>query len=351
MDIYSLWVLFMAYIIYTDETLDSRIKRVLDNFDFQGESGLLQFWRCSSLGDPDDIGCSLTLADQFCLSIIHDSRLMDYRMRCFLRNPFIGLETNVGNWFAGRAAQTGVGDHRTRRVVLNQDHHYVEEAPGMGQLVVPVFSNNSGTGLTFAGIIELVTIQPKESYVVDFSRIQDLLMMVNLTSTYMGKTMKVKYNDNTVKFTLPFLAKLPDLQEQVTMRFKELKNKTFCIKYEDTNLNLHSILSDQDLDFCIAESISNRTTVIRIQQAFLGDRIWAAGTWCSRLRQQGLKKQCFCLEGCFQISFSARLLWVSGLRDSKSVEGLLCPTRSRLEGFFEGRFCPGSCDEEDFKGY
>ena len=177
MDIYSLSVLFMAYIIYTDETLDSRIKRVLDNFDFQGESGLLQFWRCSSLGDADDIGCSLTLADQFCLSIIHGNRLMEYRMRCFLRNPFIGLETNVGNWFAGRAAQTGVGDHRTRRVVLNQNHQYVDEASGMGQLVVPVYSNNLGDGLKFAGIIELVTTQPKESYVADFNRIQDLLMV------------------------------------------------------------------------------------------------------------------------------------------------------------------------------
>ena len=88
--------------------------------------------------------------------------------------------------------------------------------------------------------------------------------MVNLTSTYMGKTMKVKYNDNTVKFTLPFLAKLTNLQEQVTMRFNELKNKTFCIKYEDTDRNRHSILSDQDLEFCIGESISNRTTVIRM---------------------------------------------------------------------------------------
>ncbi|PWA71977.1 PB1 domain-containing protein [Artemisia annua] len=261
---YSLWFLFMAYILYSDESLDSSIKRVIETFDFHGESGLIQFWRCSPLGDPNDIGCCLRLADQFCLSTLHNNRLMDYRTTCFLRNPFIGLQTNVGNWFAGRAAQTGVGDHRTRHAVLNHDHLYVDEASGMGQLVVPVYSNNLGDGLKFVGVIELVTTQPKESYVADFNRIHDLLMMVNLTSTYMGKMIKVKYDDNMVKFTLPFWAKLTNLQEQVTTRFKELKNKTFCIKYEDTNRNRHSILSDQDLEFCIGESISNRTTVIRM---------------------------------------------------------------------------------------
>lgn len=87
--------------------------------------------------------------------------------------------------------------------------------------------------------------------------------MVNLASTYMGKMIKVKY-DHMVKFTLPFSAKLPDLLEQVKMRFQELENKTLCIEYEDTNHNRHSISSNQDLKFCIDDSILCRTTVIRM---------------------------------------------------------------------------------------
>ncbi|GJX84294.1 zinc finger, CCHC-type containing protein [Tanacetum coccineum] len=51
-----------------------------------------------------------------------------------------------------------------------------------------------------------------------------------------------------------------------TMRFKKLENKTFCMEYEDTNHNRHSISSDHDhdLEICIAESTANRTTVIRM---------------------------------------------------------------------------------------
>lgn len=80
----------------------------------------------------------------------------------------------------------------------------------------------------------------------------------------MGKTIKVHYNHHIVKFQLPFSAKLPDLEKQVTMRFKEWENKTLCIKFEDTNRNRHSILSDHELEFCVAESISSRTSVIRM---------------------------------------------------------------------------------------
>ncbi|GJR15988.1 hypothetical protein Tco_0798640 [Tanacetum coccineum] len=224
-----LLVLFMAYMQYSDTSLVSRVKRVFDAFDFRGESGLLQFWKCSGLGDPDDTGCGLKLSDHYCVSTIHDNRPMDYRMRCFSKNPFMGQETNVGNWFAGRAAQTGVADHRTRNVVLHHDHHYVDEASGMGQLVVPVYSNQAGAGLKLAGIIEFVTTQPKQCYVADFNQIQNLLKMVSLTSTYMGKLIKVHY-DHLIKFTLPFSAKLPDLLEQVKMRFPELENKTFRIE-------------------------------------------------------------------------------------------------------------------------
>nr|GEY75092.1 hypothetical protein [Tanacetum cinerariifolium] len=219
----------MAYISYSDAKLDSRVKRVLQTYDFHGESGLIQFWECSTFEGTHDIGCGLAMTDQFCMSNIHDNRLFDYRMIYFdNNNRFIGKQTNVGIWFAGRAAQTGIADHRTRHVVLNQDHQYIDETSGMGQLVVPVYFDHPSAGMKLAGIIELITTQPKESYVADFNQIHNLLM------------------------------------KQVTMRFKEWENKDLCIKYEDTNHNSHSILSDHELEYCIAESISSRTTVIRM---------------------------------------------------------------------------------------
>ncbi|GJS71390.1 hypothetical protein Tco_0704231 [Tanacetum coccineum] len=88
-------------------------------------------------------------------------------MRCLSKNPFIGRETNVGNWFAGRVAQIRVAYHRTKHVMLNQDNQYVDEPSRMGQLVVPVYFNHSGAGLKLAGIIESVTTQPKQCYVVE----------------------------------------------------------------------------------------------------------------------------------------------------------------------------------------
>ncbi|GJU25810.1 PB1 domain-containing protein [Tanacetum coccineum] len=263
--IYSLWFLFMAYISYSDAKLDSRVKRVFQTYDFYGESGLIQFWVCNTIEGTNDIGCGLTLTDQFCMSNIHDNRLLDYRMNCFdNNNRFIGQQTNVGIWFAGRAAQTGIADHRTRHVFNQYFNQNIDEASGMGQLVVPVYFNHSGAGMKLAGIIELITTQPKESYVADFNQIHNLLMRENLASTYMGKTIKVKYNHHIVKFPLPLSAKFSDLQKQVTMRFKDWENKNLCIKYVDTNRNCHSILSDHELEYCIAESISSRTTVIRM---------------------------------------------------------------------------------------
>ncbi|GJR15989.1 hypothetical protein Tco_0798641 [Tanacetum coccineum] len=253
----------------------SRVNKVFQSFNFQGETGSLQFWECKTLEDSKDVGCRLALTDQFRVSTINDNRLQEYRMKCLVKNHFIGrkrnaenfigVERKVENWFAGRAAQTGVADHRTRHVMLNQGHQDPDEALGMGQLVVPVYFKHRSARLQLIGIIELCTTQPKESYVGDFNQIQNLLMKVNLTSTYMGKTIKVSYN-HWVKFPLPYPAKLADLHKQVTMRFKELKSKTFCIKYEDTNHNHRDICNSEDLEFCLDDSISNRTTddVIRM---------------------------------------------------------------------------------------
>ncbi|PWA83426.1 PB1 domain-containing protein [Artemisia annua] len=223
------------------------------NFDFQGNSGFLQFWECCASGDSNKDGCYFLLTDQF-VSDVYDNRLEAYRWTCLNDDyRFVELEKNVGDWFAGRAAQTQVADYQ-----------YDGEALGLGQLVMPVYFNHPGAVLKLAGIIELVTAQHNETYAAYFNQIQALLMEVNLTSRYLGKTIKVEYNQQLVKFNLPFTAKLPDLQEQVTMRFKELENKAFSIAYKDTNHIRHSILSDHDLHFCIEGSILNRTTLIRM---------------------------------------------------------------------------------------
>ncbi|GKB85166.1 hypothetical protein Tco_0957438 [Tanacetum coccineum] len=189
----------MPYISTSDGELDSRVQRVIDNHNIQGKSGFIQFWECCASGDSEDNGRCLLLTDH--------------------------LEKNVGNWFAGRAAQTQVADYQYSSEELAQHN---------------------------------------EIYAAYFNQIQAALMEVNLTSTYLGKTIKVEYNQQLVKFTLPFPAELPDLTEQVTMRFKELENKAFSIAYKDTNYIRHSILSDNDLHFCIAGSILNRTTLIRM---------------------------------------------------------------------------------------
>ncbi|GKC33624.1 hypothetical protein Tco_1046008 [Tanacetum coccineum] len=145
--IYTLWFLFMAYISYSDAKLDSRVKRVFHTYDFQGESGLLQFWECSTHEGTNNIGCSLTLTDQFCMSNIHDNRLLDYRMRCFDNSDrFIGQQTNVGIWFAGRAAQTGLADHRIRHVVLNQDHQYIDET-SEAELNIHIYGEDRKSGM------------------------------------------------------------------------------------------------------------------------------------------------------------------------------------------------------------
>nr|GEW80956.1 hypothetical protein [Tanacetum cinerariifolium] len=234
------------------ETEEGRVHGT--EFWYQENSCFLQFWECCASENSDENGCYFLLTDQLPVSNIRDNRLEAYRWTCLNdKYRFVGREKNVGDWFAGRAAQTQVADYQ-----------YNSEALGLGQLVMPVYFNHSGAVLKLAGIIELVTAQHNEFYAAYFNQIQSSLMEVNLTSTDLGKTIKVEYNQQLVKFTLPFSANLPDLQEQVTMRFKELENKAFSIVYKDTNHIRHSILSDHDLQFCIAESILNRTALIRM---------------------------------------------------------------------------------------
>ncbi|PWA52953.1 PB1 domain-containing protein [Artemisia annua] len=82
------------------------------NFDFQGNSGFLQFWECCASGDSNKDGCYFLLTDQF-VSDVYDSRLEAYRRTCLNDDyRFVELEKNVGDWFAGRAAQTQVADYQ-----------------------------------------------------------------------------------------------------------------------------------------------------------------------------------------------------------------------------------------------
>ncbi|MFS8030327.1 hypothetical protein Hanom_Chr17g01532701 [Helianthus anomalus] len=161
------------------------IERIFRNFNFRNGSGLLQFWECTP-SELEDIGCNLMLTDQTFMST-PDEGLEDYRKRCLEnRHRFVGLETRVGNWLAGRAAQTGIADHRTIHHVLNQEDQHSADIGGKGQLVLPVFYEGKGqlvlpvfyvhgAGNKLVGIIEFVTPVQKECYVEDFEHIHDLL--------------------------------------------------------------------------------------------------------------------------------------------------------------------------------
>ncbi|GKB07152.1 hypothetical protein Tco_0835385 [Tanacetum coccineum] len=117
--------------------------------------------------DSDENGCYFLLTDQLPVSNIRDNRLEAYRWTCLNdKYRFVGREKNVGDWFAGRAAQTQVADYQ-----------YNSEALGLGQLVMPVYFNHSGAVLKLAGIIELVTAQHNEFYAAYFNQIQSSLML------------------------------------------------------------------------------------------------------------------------------------------------------------------------------
>ncbi|KAF5753793.1 putative transcription factor C2C2-Dof family [Helianthus annuus] len=224
------------------------IDRTLRNFNSGKDPVLLQFWE-STPSNSDDMGCNLMLTDQTFMSA-PDKGLEEYRRRCLeSRCRFVGLETSVGNWLAGRAAQTGLADHRTMHHVLNHKDQHSVDIGNRGQLVLPVYDGNK-----LVGIIELVTSIRKESYVDYLEQIQQLLKDEGLKSGYMGKTIKVKYDSYLIRFTLPLLADITDLHREVKKRFPELEHRTFRVEYDDAGGNRLLISSGEDLRACIAES-------------------------------------------------------------------------------------------------
>ncbi|KAM0059603.1 putative PB1 domain-containing protein [Helianthus debilis subsp. tardiflorus] len=245
---------------------ESIVSEAFDEFNFHEEPGLLQFWECIMLSGTEDIGCDLILTDTYIYTRDHEGLLQDYRRRCLENDyPFVGVETRVGNWLPGRAAQTKIADHWTIHYVLDQEDRHSADVGGKGQLVLPVFCDQGAAGSKLVGIIELVTLVPKESYVEDFEQIHNLLKDVGLNSTYMGKTIKVEYDDDLIKFTLPLSAKLTDLHKEVIKRFLKLKPQNLRVEHKDTEGNRLPISSDEELHACMAESSSRGAKFIRMR--------------------------------------------------------------------------------------
>ncbi|KAD3641683.1 hypothetical protein E3N88_30907 [Mikania micrantha] len=158
--------------------IESVLREVFGKFNFHEEPGLFQFWACRTDPDSEEIGCNLVLTHLTCNST-QDLGLEDYRKRCLEKQyPFIGIETSVGNWLAGRAAQTGIADHMTKHYVVDQDDQHSTDVGVRGQLVLPVFFDEDVEN-KLAGVIEYVTPARKESYVEDFEQIQNLLKKVS----------------------------------------------------------------------------------------------------------------------------------------------------------------------------
>ncbi|KAD3641681.1 hypothetical protein E3N88_30905 [Mikania micrantha] len=241
----------------------SIVREVFESFNFHNESGLLQFWACSTDPDSEEIGCNLVLTDLTC-NPTQDQGLEDYRKRCLEKQyPFIGIESSVGNWLAGRATQTGIADHLTKHYVLRQEDQHSRDMGARGQLVLPVCFDE-GVGNKLAGVIEYVTTVRKESYVEDFEQIHDFLKDKGLKSTYIGKTIKVVYDGHMIKFRLPLSAKFSDLHTEVTKRFADLEQKKFCVNYEDNKGIILPISSDVVLWGCMKDASSKGANFIKM---------------------------------------------------------------------------------------
>ncbi|KAL8266947.1 hypothetical protein R6Q59_004291 [Mikania micrantha] len=243
--------------------MESILREVFRKFNILNISGLFQFWACIRDPDSEEVGWNLMLTDLAC-NPTQDQGLEDYRKRCLERHyPFVGRTTSVGNWLPGRAAQTLIADHRTTHHVLDQEDQHSRDVGAGGQLVLPVFINE-GAGNKLVGIIEYITSERKENYIQDFEQIHNILQDAGLKSTYMGKTIKVVYNGNMIRFTLPLSARFTDLHAEVTMRFKKLEHQIYRVEYYNTEGIRISISSDENLQICMAESSSRGAKFIKM---------------------------------------------------------------------------------------
>ncbi|PWA36404.1 PB1 domain-containing protein [Artemisia annua] len=239
----------------------SKMKKVAKKFkevNLHGVPTLLQYYECCPPLDPEYNGFTVILRDQPVVYNKYHVELERYHKNCYKQGcRVVGQDTKVKSWLAGRAVQTRVADQGTTRIrVDNSDHE-------LGLFIMPVFLNRV-THKQTVGIIELVTIVPKESYVEDFFQIHKLLKDEGLDSKGMGKTIKVHHKDLIVKFNLSISADFKDLQKEVTERFKTLKHKRYLIEYEDRDGNSLPIIRDAHLKACIKKSVSQESTVIKM---------------------------------------------------------------------------------------
>ncbi|KAJ0427823.1 putative PB1 domain-containing protein [Helianthus annuus] len=183
-------------------TTESIVGEAFDKFNFHKEPGLLQFWECITASDSEEIGCYLTLTEQtYMLTRDHEGLLQDYRRRCLeSRCRFVGVETKVGKWLPGRAAQTRIADHRTIHHALNPEDQHPADIGGKGQLVLPPLS----------------------------AKFRDLRREV--------------------------VKRFPELKKQ----------QELCVEYDDTEGNRLPISSDEGLQVCLAESSSRGEKFIRM---------------------------------------------------------------------------------------
>lgn len=77
-------------------------------------------------------------------------------------------------------------------------------------------------------------------------------------------TIKVKYGEDFIIFSLPPSSGLADLVENVSMRLTMLKEKTFYIKNLDDSGEWNSLATDDDLQECLAKSRSGAKKMIRM---------------------------------------------------------------------------------------
>ncbi|GKE23876.1 hypothetical protein Tco_1435388 [Tanacetum coccineum] len=141
--------------------MEYSIGNIFRGFDFQRKSGSLLFWKNTTAGN----GWSLQLTGQPSRSNRDHTALENYRNECFLHG-----EVGPGTWaqqgcFAGKAAQEMYPQQRTKH---DRDQF-------LGQLVVPVFDHE-----ILVGVIELVTLVPKDDYGPELNQISRLLRAENL---------------------------------------------------------------------------------------------------------------------------------------------------------------------------
>lgn len=150
----------------------TKMKKVANKFkevNLHGVPFLFHYYECSPPLDPEYNGFTVTLRDQPVAYNKYHVELDRYHNNCYKQGwRVVGQDTKVENWLAGRAVQTRVADQGTTRVRVDKSDHV------LGLFVMPVFLNRV-THKQTVGIIELVTIVPKESYVEDFFQIHKLL--------------------------------------------------------------------------------------------------------------------------------------------------------------------------------